>query len=94
MARRRLGDFEYARNAFETLGETRQAEAAAWLAGDWAALEAQGGTLGAAAALADSSPLDFGGPPSLAIAESLAGSAEETRSTLRALLDETRLPEP
>ncbi len=93
-ARRMMGDFEYATNAFETLGETRRAESAAWLAGDWAALEAQGGTLGAAAALADSSPLDLGGPPSLAIAESLAGSAEETRSTLRALLDETRLPEP
>lgn len=93
-ARRMMGDFEYARNAFETLGETSRAESAAWLAGDWAALEAQGGTLGAAAALADSSPLDLGGPPSLAIAESLAGSAEETRSTLRALLDETRLPEP
>lgn len=67
---------------------------AAWLAGDWEAMEGQEDALAAAAALADSGlPAEIVGVPSLELAEALATSGAETRDTLRALLDQTRLAE-
>ncbi|MCR8549518.1 hypothetical protein M4578_16935 [Salipiger sp. P9] len=91
-ARRMMGDFDYARTAYATLGDSGESRAAAWLAGDWPALDGQADSLAATAELVQSDlPDPTGGAPSLALAESLVGSGEKTRDTLRALLEDTRM---
>ncbi|MBY6003921.1 hypothetical protein KUV62_08385 [Salipiger bermudensis] len=93
-ARAMMGDYTYAQTAFGSLGETGEARRAAWLAGDWDAVEGEEDALAAAAALVDSGlPAESGAVPSLALAEALATSGAETRDTLRALLDQTRMAE-
>ncbi|MBN9886112.1 hypothetical protein I6N89_02290 [Pelagibaca abyssi] len=92
-ARRMMGDFDYASTAYDTLGEAQQARSAAWLAGDWPALDGAQDTLGVTAALIRSDLPEAEDPlPSLALAERLAGTGAETRDALRALLEDTRLP--
>ncbi|MFC4731105.1 hypothetical protein [Salipiger abyssi] len=92
-ARRMMGDFDYARTAYDKLGEPQRARSAAWLAGDWPALDDAQDTLGATAALVRADlPNADETLPSLALAEQLAGTGAETRAALRALLEDTRLP--
>ncbi|MCA0962602.1 hypothetical protein [Salipiger bermudensis] len=93
-ARAMMGDYSYAQSAFGALGEDGAARSAAWLAGDWAALDEGEDALAAAAELAASAlPDSLGAQPSLASVEALATSGSETRETLRALLEQTRLAE-
>ncbi|MCA1286007.1 hypothetical protein [Salipiger bermudensis] len=93
-ARAMMGDYSYAQTAFGALGEDGAARSAAWLAGDWAALGEGEDALAAAAELLGSAlPDDVGPQPSLAVVEALATSGAETRDTLRALLEQTRLAE-
>jgi len=93
-ARAMMGDYTYAQTAFGALGEDGAARSAAWLAGDWETLGEGEDALAAAAELAGSAlPDSLGAEPSLAVVEALATSGAETRDTLRALLDQTRLAE-
>ncbi len=103
-ARRMMGDYSYAAEAYTTLGNIEGARQSAWLAGESApaaegalSTDAEGNTqdpLNAAMQLMQESlPDPVASAPSLAIAETVAGSGAETRQALRALLDATRLSE-
>ncbi|MFW2545438.1 hypothetical protein ACN2XU_22650 [Primorskyibacter sp. 2E107] len=90
-ARRRMGDYSYARELYDGMGETEQALSSAWLSGDWERVSQEADTpLGQAARLLEA---DTPAPerPSLNYAEELSSDAAETRETLRALLEATRI---
>ena len=92
-AREMMQDFTFAADAFARLGRSDEAQDAAWLAGDWAALEnGAEPTYAATADLVRSELPDLEAAPiTLALGETLAASGAETLQTLRSLLEETRL---
>ncbi|WP_425097729.1 hypothetical protein [Tropicibacter sp. S64] len=90
-ARRGMGDYSYARELYDGMGRGDDALQSAWLSGDWERVAKDTDTpLGQAAQL-----LNADGPapesPTLTYAETLSGNAAETRETLRALLEATRI---
>lgn len=92
LAREMMGDFEYATTAYASIGDVRQSEHAAWLAGDWTRLDGRNDPIGMTAGIAETRlPAVEEAPPSLAMAEELAGTSSNARETLRRLLDETRV---
>lgn len=90
-ARRQMGDHDYAGNLYQEIGETEEALNSAWLSGDWerVAAEDESPLAQAARLMADTSVAPD--EPNLGYAEDLAGQSIETRETLRALLDATRI---
>lgn len=91
-ARRMMGDYRYAAEAYRSLGNAADARNAAWLAGDPNLSGSEEDAMGAAIQLRQETiPDPAVNAPSLAIAETVAGAGAETRDTIRALLDATRL---
>lgn len=91
-ARRMMGDYSYAAEAYTTLGNSESARSSAWLAGESTLPGGEQDALSAAMQLRERNfPDPTSNAPSLAIAETLAGAGAETRDTIRALLDATRL---
>ena len=93
-ARSAMGDHAFAKTAFADLGVEDRSRDAAWLAGDWAAVERGGDAIAQAARLMvddAASPADT--DLTLSAVNSLASDSETSRQTLQALLDETRLSE-
>lgn len=92
-AREMMQDFSFAADAFTRLGRSDEAQDAAWLAGDWAALEnGAEPTYAATANLVRSDLPDLESAAiTLALGETIAASGAETLKTLRSLLEETRL---
>lgn len=93
-ARRMMGDYTYAAEAYASLGDMQDARTSAWLAGDPSlAMEIEPDVLSAAMQMRQEQiPDPLSNAPSLAIAETLAGSGSETVDTIRALLEATRIP--
>ncbi|WP_252737463.1 hypothetical protein [Citreicella sp. C3M06] len=93
-ARRMMGDYHYAAEAYNSLGDIQDARTSAWLAGDPSlAMEGEPDVLSAAMQMREEQiPDPLTNAPSLAIAEILAGSGAETVNTIRALLEATRIP--
>lgn len=91
-AREGMGDYEFARAAYEELGDTRNAARLAWLAGDLeATANGEDPLLAEAATLARDPPPEFDGP-SLEQGQALAESGKATIETIRALLAEKSVP--
>ncbi|RAK21408.1 hypothetical protein ATI53_10046 [Salipiger aestuarii] len=91
-ARRMMGDYSYAAEAYTTLGNTENARRSAWLAGEPNLGGGERDALSAAMRLRqDTIPDPASNAPSLAVAETVAGAGADTRGTIRALLDATRL---
>lgn len=92
-ARADQGDFATARASYSRLGQDQEALGAAWLSGEWS--QVSGFTDSALAPVADlirneqlrMKPED----PSLAVANDLAAQSEASRSTIRDLLQATRI---
>lgn len=93
--RDRMGDHELAGSMYSELGEDALARQAAWLSGNWTSVaDGSEDALAQAAAMIQTPPDSFDpGNPSLAMAEGLSESSVDTRATIRALLEATRLSE-
>ncbi|MCA0995408.1 hypothetical protein [Alloyangia pacifica] len=97
-AREMMGDFDFAKDAYQALRDAENAERLAWLAGDMSAMAAgDDPVLAALAELTgpDAAPGtgDAGAVPSLSRGQELADSGDATAETIRALLAQTALPE-
>ncbi|MFZ7091057.1 hypothetical protein [Primorskyibacter sp. 2E233] len=90
-ARRQMGDFDYARNIYEEMGQSDDALNAAWLSGDWERVAQEGENPLAQAARLTEATAPAPEAPSLGYAEGLTGESAQTRETIRALLEATRI---
>lgn len=92
-ARRQMGDHEYARLVYNELGAQSDALQSAWLSGDWQNVQdSEDATFSPAAALIQNDgPQIAAEGVTLRDAAALFDASENSRETLRALLDATRI---